>query len=288
MSVCAADYKGRVIIADGAWGTELDKLGCPAGFCREDWNITRPELVQKVAESYVNAGAKIILTNTFGANRFVLDRHHLAENVAAYNRAGAEISKRAAGQRARVFGSIGPSGKMVMMGEVDEDQLFEAFKLQAEALAQGGADALVVETMTELVEAVAAVKAAKTTGLAVAASMTYDSGKNRTCTMMGVTPLQAVAALTDAGADIIGCNCGVGIETYIEVAKILKTATDKPIWVKANAGLPEVENGQIVYRITPEEYAEKARGLVEAGANIIGGCCGTSPEYIRALCGALL
>jgi 5-methyltetrahydrofolate--homocysteine methyltransferase len=288
MPVDIEDLGRRVTVADGAWGTELDRLGCPAGFCREEWNVTRPELVQQVADSYVAAGARILLTNTFGANRYVLGRHSRAEHVAAYNRAGAEISRRAIGDKGHVFGSIGPSGKIVMMGEVKPEELFEGFQLQAQALADGGADALVVETMTEIAEAVAAVRAAKTTGLPVVGSMTFDSGKTRTDTMMGVTPTQAVNALTDAGADIIGCNCGIGIENYIQVAAMLRAATDKPIWVKANAGLPEIEEGRIVYRMSPQEYATKARELVKAGANIVGGCCGTSPEFIRALCVSLL
>src|SRR5439155_2554061 len=133
MAVSARDFAGKKLtISDGAWGTELDKLGCPPGFCREEWNVTRPELIAQVAESYVEAGAQIILTNTFGANRFVLGRHERADKVADFNRAGARISKEAAGDRALVFASIGPSGKIVMIGEVTEDELFEAFKVQAQ------------------------------------------------------------------------------------------------------------------------------------------------------------
>lgn len=283
MSNGAREYLSRLTIADGAWGTELDKLGCPPGFCREEWNVTRPELIEQVARSYVQAGAQILLTNTFGANKFVLDRHERGQQVEAFNRAGAAICKKAAGTSAKVFASIGPSSKIVMIGEVSEDELFDAFSTQAKALAEGGADGLVVETMTELAEATTAVKAAKTTGLPVVGSMTFDSGPNRTNTMMGVTPDQAVEALTAAGADIIGCNCGIGIENYVEVSTMLRAATKLPLWVKANAGLPEIENGQIVYKVTPAEYATRAKDLVKAGVNIIGGCCGTSPDFIRAL-----
>jgi len=281
------DYIGTVTVADGAWGTELDRLGCPAGYCREEWNVSKPELVQEVAASYVQAGSKIILTNTFGGSRYVLDSHRHGDKVEAFNRAGAEISKRAAGDKARVFGSIGPSGKMVVTGEVDENGLFEAFKTQAEALAAGGVDALVVETMTELAEATAAVKAAKTTGLLVVGCMTYDSGPDKTNTMMGVTPQQAVEALTEVGADMIGCNCGIGIDNYITVAGRLRAATDKPLWVKANAGLPEIDGSRVVYRMTPEEFAQKVQELIKAGANVVGGCCGTTPDFIRAICAAL-
>ncbi|MHC4698506.1 MAG: homocysteine S-methyltransferase family protein [Planctomycetota bacterium] len=298
--VFAEDFLGKVTVADGAWGTELDKLGCPPGYCREEWNITKPELVEQVASSYLAAGAEIILTNTLGANRFVLGSHGHADQVAAFNRAGAEISKRAAtdaagpgvpggtgGLPASVFGSIGPSGKMLVMGDVKEDELFEAFKVQAEALAEGGADALVVETMFDLTEAMAAVRAAKSTGLLVVGSMTFDSGKDKTCTMMGVTPERAVEALTEAGADIFGCNCGIGIENYINVAAKLRAATTQPVWVKANAGMPEVKGDQVVYDMKPGEYAQQVVRVVEAGANIVGGCCGTSPEFIAAICQAL-
>lgn len=281
------EFAGKVTVADGAWGTELDKLGCPPGYCREEWNISKPELVQQVAASYVAAGSQVILTNTFGGNRIVLAGHGFDANVEAFNRAGAEISKRAADGKAKVFGSIGPSGKMLLIGEVDEQTLFDAFKQQAEALAAGGADGLVVETMVDLKEAATAVRAAKTTGLPVVGSMTFDSGRDKTCTLMGVTPEQAVAGLIEAGADIVGCNCGIGIDNYIRVAAKLREATDKPIWVKANAGLPEIEGSRVVYKMAPAEFAEKARQLVQAGANIIGGCCGTTPEFVRALCAGL-
>jgi methionine synthase I (cobalamin-dependent) len=288
MTLDAKQYVGSVTIADGAWGTELDKLGCPAGFCREEWNVTRPDLVGKVAQSYVDAGARIILTNTFGANRFVLAKHDRADKVAEFNRAGAAISKQAIAGKGHVFASIGPSSKLLLMKEVTEAELYDAFAEQAQALAEGGADALVVETMTDLNEATTAVRAAKTTGLTVAACMTYDSGKDHTRTMMGTTPEAAAAALIDAGADIIGCNCGIGIDNYIKVAAKLRAVTDKPVWVKANAGLPQVEGDKIVYRMTPEEFGLKAKDLVNAGANIVGGCCGTSPAFIRALAASLL
>ncbi len=283
MAVSAADFIGKVTIADGAWGTELDKLGCPPGYCREEWNVSKPQVVEQVPKAYVEAGSEIILTNTFGANRFVLKGHGHEDRVREFNIAGARISKRAAGGRAKVFASIGPSGHIVMMGEITEDDLFAAFKEQAEALAEGGADGLVVETMTELAEATAAVRAARTTGLPVVASMTYDSGKDKTCTMMGVTPEQAAEALIAAGADIIGCNCGIGIENYIVVAGKLRAVTDKPIWVKANAGMPEIEDNKVFYRMKPSEFADKVKLLVKAGANIVGGCCGTSPDFIAAI-----
>ncbi len=288
MALQVADFEGKVTLVDGAWGTELDKLGCPPGYCREEWNISHPELVEKVAESYLQAGSQIILTNTFGGNRFSLEKHNFGDRVRDFNEAGARISKQCAADRAWVFGSMGPSGKMVVTGEVTEEALYDVFKEQAEALVKGSVDGIVVETMTELAEARAAVKAAKTTGVLVAGCMTYDSGKDKTVTMMGVTPEQAVEELGAAGADIIGCNCGVGIENYIQVTSRLRAATDKPVWVKANAGLPEVQGDMVIYRMTPQQYAEKAKEVVAAGADIIGGCCGTNPEFIKEMKQTLL
>lgn len=280
--------RNTVTVCDGAWGTELDKRGVPPGYCREEWNVSHPDVVQAVAAAYVDAGSQIILTNTFTGNRFVLDRHGLGDRAAEFSRAGAAISRKAAGSKAHVFGSIGPSGKIVMMDEVSKDELYEAFKTQAVALAEGGANAIVCETMTELAEALVALRAVKeNTKLPVAVSLTYDSGPDRTQTLMGVTPKQAAEELTAAGADIVGCNCGVGIENYVTVARLLRKATELPIWVKANAGMPELQDGKVVYKDTPEAFAAKVPKLIDAGANIVGGCCGTSPDHIRAIRHAL-
>lgn len=286
MTARVGEFGSGVTIADGAWGTELDRLGCPPGYCREVWNLEQSQLVEQVASAYVKAGSRIILTNTFGGNRFALGRHGRADEVAVLNREGAAISRRAAGSKAKVFGSMGPSGAMLMMGEVTEDELFDGFREQAEALAQGGAEAIVIETMTDLGEAAAAVRAAKSTGLLVTACMTFDAGPDRTCTMMGITPEQAAKDLTDAGADIIGCNCGIGIDNYIKVTAKYRAVTSKPIWVKANAGMPEVRNARTVYTMQPEEFAQKVKDLIAVGANIVGGCCGTSPAFIKAMVAA--
>ncbi len=283
MAIKVDQFKGKVTIVDGAWGTELDKLGCPAGYCREEWNISRPDLVEKVAKSYVQAGARIILSNTFGANRVTLRKHGHQDRVRDFNKAGANISKKAANNKAFVFASIGPTGRMVLTGEINTTELYDTFKEQAESLADGGADALVIETMTEMAEIEAAVRAAKTTGLPVVACMTFDSGREKTATVMGVAAEKAAKSLVELGADIVGCNCGIGIDNYIKVAAKMRAVVDCPIWVKANAGLPEIDGANIVYRMTPEEFAAKSKELVAAGANIIGGCCGTTPAFIRAL-----
>jgi methionine synthase I (cobalamin-dependent) len=272
------------VITDGGWGTQVQARGLPLGTCPDGWNLTRPEKVEEVARAYVDAGSQVILTNTFGANRFILARHDLAGRVAEINRAGAEISRRAAGDRARVFASIGPSGKMLLMGEVTAEELEDAFAEQAEALAAGGADAIVIETMSDPAEARAAVAAARQTGLPVVASMTFDSGAAKDRTMMGTTPEQAAEALLDAGADCIGSNCGQGIAGFVAICRRLAAASQgRPVWIKANAGLPEIVDGQTVYRQTPAEFAELVPSLVEAGAAFVGGCCGTSPDFIRAV-----
>ncbi len=283
MSVIGELLAKTPVVTDGAWGTQLQARGLKPGDCPDAWNLTRPEMVEEVARAYVEAGSRVILSNTFGSNRVSLARHGLAEKAVELNRAGAAISRRAAGDRAKVFASIGPSGKVLMAGETTEDELRAAFAEQARALAEGGADALVVETMSDLAEAKIALEAAKATGLAVVACMVFDTGKNRDRTMMGNAPEQAAEALTAAGADVIGANCGVGIESYVTVCRRLKAATNRPVWIKANAGLPELVGGTTTWKMTPEAFAGYVPQLVEAGANFIGGCCGTSPEFIRAV-----
>jgi len=267
-------------ITDGAWGTQLQARGLPVGACPDEWNLTQPARVEEVAAAYVAAGSRIILTNTFGANRIRLAEFGLVDQTGEINRRGAAISKRAAGKTASVFASVGPTGKMLVSGDVTADEVLAAFTEQAAALKAGGADALVIETMAELEEATLAITAARTTGLPVVACMTFDTGG---CTMMGVTPVQAAAELTAAGADVIGSNCGNGIAAFVPICQQLRAASPLPIWVKANAGQPEYVDGRITYRITPEEFAAHAPALLKAGASFIGGCCGTTPDHIRVL-----
>jgi len=270
-----------LVLTDGAWGTQLQALGLAPGECPDGWNLTHPDRVRQVAESYVKAGSNVILTNTFRSNRITLAGHGLANRVVEINRAGVEISRSAAGTRVKVFASMGPTGKMLMMGEVTEEEVFAAFVEQASAI--DAADAIVIETMTDIEEARIAVRAAKTTGLPVVASMVFDSGKDKDRTMMGSTPELVAEALTEAGADVIGANCGLGVDGYIPVARRLRAATALPIWIKPNAGLPELIDGHIFYRTTPVEFATQALALREAGVAFVGGCCGTSPEFIQAL-----
>jgi 5-methyltetrahydrofolate--homocysteine methyltransferase len=273
----------KPVLTDGAWGTQLQERGLPIGGCPDAWNLTNPEKVEEVARAYVEAGSRVILTNTFGANRFTLERHGLADRVAEVNRQGAEISRRAAGNSVKVFASIGPTGRMLAMGEIKAEDVRLAFSEQAQALAGGGADAMVVESMTDLEEAKLAVGAAKETGLPVVACIVFGAGKSGDRTIMGVTPERVVEELSAAGADAVGSNCGIGPAAMLPICQRMRAATDLPVWIKPNAGLPELVEGRAVYTTTPEVFAEEARALVSAGADFIGGCCGTSPLFIRAL-----
>ena len=270
------------LLTDGGWGTQLQGLGLGLGECPDGWNLTHPEMVERVASAYVEAGSQVILTNTFRGNRISLAGYGLEGKTAEINRSGAAISKRAAAGRALVFASIGPTGKMLMTGEVSEQELLDAFTEQAQALADGGADALLVETMADIAEASAALRAARATGLPVVVSFVFDSGKNKDRTMMGSSPEQVVKAMEEAGADAIGANCGLGIEGYVPVAKRLTAATSLPVWIKANAGLPEMVADQVVYKTSAETFASHVPALIETGVSFVGGCCGTNPDFIKA------
>ena len=272
------------VVTDGAWGTQLQARGLAIGEFPDAWNLTHPQFVSEVARAYVNAGSRVILTNTFGANRVRLAENSLTDQVVEINQRGVEISKIAAAGKAVVFASIGPTGKLLISGEITPAEIQSAFEEQATALAQGGADGIVVETMADLEEAKLAVVVAKATGLPVVACMVFDSGKNLDRTMMGITPEQAAQELSEAGADVIGANCGQGISRFLPICQRLRVATDRPIWIKPNAGLPQLENGHAVYAGTPADFADQTTGLIAAGAKFIGGCCGTSPEFISAIC----
>lgn len=271
------------VVTDGAWGTQLQQRGLPSGDCPDAWNLSHASQVEEVPRAYVQAGSRIVLTNTFRANRLALASYGLAESVAEINRKGVEISLRAAGEQAMVFGSIGPSGKLLLTEEVSPDELQQAFEQQAVALADAGAAGLVVETMSDLVEAKIALAAAKSTGLPVVACMVFDSGKDLDRTLMGNSAQSIASELTEAGADVIGANCGQGISSYINVCRQLRAATALPLWIKANAGVPQIVDGEVVYRTTAEEFAQFAPALVAAGAQFIGGCCGTDPAFISRL-----
>ena len=278
--------EGKTLVSDGAWGTFLQAKGLQPGECPELWNITHPEAVLDIAQGYIDAGADTIETNSFGGNSFKLEGFGLADRVYEINRKAAEISRQAAGNDKYVLGSIGPTGKILMMGDVTEEELYDAFKEQAMALYDGGADALVIETMTAIDEAEIAVRAAReNTPCEVICTMTFDhlaTGEYRT--MMGVSPSEMVEALKAAGAHIIGANCSNGIEGMIKITEEIRTVDkDIPVLIHANAGLPILQGSCTVFPESPDMMAAFAPQLAKAGANIIGGCCGTTPEHIHRL-----
>jgi 5-methyltetrahydrofolate--homocysteine methyltransferase len=277
---------GKILVSDGGWGTLLQQMGLKAGDCPELWNDTHRESVLKVAQAYVNAGADMIETNSFGGSRIKLAGSGLESRTVELNRKAAEISRQAAGTYIHVLGSIGPTGKIVMMGDIDPQELYDVFAQQAIALVEGGADTLIIETISELEEATTAIKAAReNTNAEIICTMTFSKtvdGEYRT--MMGVSPHEMVPALIDAGAHIIGANCGNGIEDMVGLVEVIRSVNrDIPVLIHANAGLPVFEDGKTVYRETPEQMAGFVEKLINAGANIIGGCCGTTPDHIARI-----
>ena len=275
--------KGKILVSDGAWGTFLQQKGLKPGECPEEWNISRAEDVFEIAQSYIEAGADMIETNSFGGTSFKLANYGLADKVFELNKAAAEISRKAAGPDRFVLGSVGPTGKLLMMEEVTEDELYEAFKEQSMALEAGGVDAIMIETMTDLEEARIAVKAAReNTQCEVFCTMTFDKiigGEYRT--MMGISPTEMTEMLVESGADVIGANCGNGIADMIGIVKEIRLVNATiPILIHANAGLPHYCDGETTFPESPEDMAANVKEIAEAGANIIGGCCGTTPGHI--------
>jgi len=275
--------RGTVTLTDGAWGTEFQRLGATQSACTDEWNLSKPDFVRQVAESYITAGSRVLLTNTFRANPISLSQYGMQDRFEAINRAAVRLSKQAAGDMALVFASLGPSGKMLLSKEITADQLKAAFSRQVQVLAAEHPDAILIETMTDLVEARIAAAAALETGLPVIVSFVFDSGKNHDRTIMGVTPEQVAASLASDGVHAIGANCGRGIRDFIPICKRLAATSPLPIWMKPNAGLPEMIVGVAHYKTTPTEFAASAQELCDAGATFLGGCCGTSPEFIRTL-----
>jgi 5-methyltetrahydrofolate--homocysteine methyltransferase len=278
--------EGKTLVSDGAWGTFLQQKGLKPGECPELWNVTRPDDVFDIAINYINAGSDMIETNSFGANAFKLEHYGLASRAFELNRAAALISRKAAGENSLVLGSIGPTGKMILMGDVTFEELYNAFAEQAIGLEAGGADALVIETMSDIEEAKAAIRACKeNTSCEVICTMTFErSGDKMYYTMMGFTPSQMVEELQNTGISVIGANCGNGIKDMVGIVEeIRKVNKDIPVLIHANAGLPVLKDGKTVFPESPSEMAGYADKLIGAGANIIGGCCGTTPEHIKLI-----
>ena len=277
---------GERLVSDGAWGTMLQTAGMKPGVCPELWCVERPNDVLAIAKAYVAAGADMIETNSFGGNAIKLQHFGLQDRVRELNEAAARISRKAAGENRHVIASIGPTGKLLLMGDVKEEELYAAFRDQAEALEAGGADACCIETFMAIDEALLAVRAAReNTKLEIVCTFTFErtvQGEYRT--MMGVSPTEMAKAMYDAGVDVVGANCGNGMERMADIVKEIRAAAPQsPILVHANAGAPVTVEGKTVFRETPELMVRYAEKVLAAGANIIGGCCGTTPDHIKAL-----
>jgi len=272
----------KLMILDGAMGTMLQQAGLKPGDCPERLNLEHPEAVKGIHRAYLEAGSDIIHTNTFGANRFKLGAYGLGDRVAEINQSAVKLALEAAGGKALVAADIGPTGRMARpFGELEFDQFFEAFAEQVRAAVQAGADLISIETMSDLMEVRAAVIAAReNSGIPVMAEMTFEQGGR---TLMGTDPATAAIVLDALGTDIIGANCSGGPAQLLEVIRLMRTVTDRPLVVQPNAGLPYLVAGRTVFPETPEGMAAYVCQLVAAGAVIIGGCCGTTPDHIRAI-----
>jgi len=274
------------LVADGAMGTMLMQKGLLPGDCPEKINLENPELLEEIAREYIDAGAEIIQTNTFGASPLKLKLYNLDDRTEEININAVRAARKAADGKAFVAASCGPCGQLLKpYGDISPEVVQAQFERQIKALVSGGIDLLCIETITDLNEAILAISAAKSVSplLPVCAMMTFDATPRGFFTIMGVSIEQAATGLAKAGADIIGSNCGNGIERMIEIAIKLKTYTKLPITIRPNAGLPVLEGEVLTWPDSPELLAEKCDAMLTVGVNIIGGCCGTTPTHIAAI-----
>lgn len=272
-----------LLFLDGAMGTMLQTFGLQPGECPELLNVSRPDWVKKIHRSYAKAGADIVETNTFGGNRIKLGSYGLSEMAYELNYAGVRLAKEATeGMDVFVAASMGPTGRLMEpLGDVDFHTCYEAFKEQVRAFQDAGADIISIETMSSLDEAKCALMAARdTTNLPIICHLSFDRGGR---TIMGDDPVSAVAVSQTLGAFAVGANCSVGPSEMVAVIHAMSKVSDIPISAEPNAGLPELIDGVVVYPETPETMAEHAEELVRAGASIVGGCCGTTPEHVSAI-----
>ncbi len=285
--------KKRLLIVDGAMGTMLQSAGLGLGECPELWNIEHAESVQDIHEDYLKAGADIIVTNTFGGSPEKLKMFGLQERTEEINRAGAELAAKARGACGRskpalIFGSVGPTGELLEpLGTATPQSLLEQFAVQIRALVEGGVDAIIVETMISPEEAILAARAAKSVlqSLPVIVNLTYEPTPHGPRTMMGTSPERFVKMLADQNISVdgVGTNCGTGADDMVSVVAALRGCTRMPIVAYPNAGMPRMQDSVAVYDEAPDEFAEKTAKLADAGAAMVGGCCGTTPEHINQL-----
>ncbi len=289
-SLLARIQSGEIVVADGAMGTMLMARGLESGKAPEMINLERPQILEEIARLYIEAGADIVQTNTFGASPLKLVKSNLADKTKEINAAGVRAARNAAGNSAFVSASVGPSGRILKpYGDTEPKEVYESFLAQITVLAESGVDALCIETMTDVSEALLALDAAKKIASAtpVIVTMTFESTSKGFVTIMGTSIERAAKELEAHGADIIGSNCGNGIEQMVRIARDFRACTKLPIIIQPNAGLPQLKGGEIVYPETPEFFASKVPDLLEAGVSIIGGCCGTTPAHIKAIRGVI-
>jgi len=286
-SILSLIKAGKVLVGDGGWGTLLIKAGMQAGECPELWNIDHPDIVSDIAISYKEAGADLVSTNSFGGNRIKLKSYGLENKAKELNRKSAYLTRKAVGEEHHVLASIGPSGKFIITGDVSEDELYEAFREQAIALEEGGADACTIETMSDLDEARCAIYAVKeNTNLEIIVSFTFkrSSDGERFNTMMGTTPETFIQEMKKIGVPILGVNCTLSVEDMnVLLQKMYTYEKETPFLVYPNAGQPQLTNEGIRYPETPEIFKKYVFDFYKNGARIIGGCCGSTPEHIRAI-----
>lgn len=278
---------GAVFVADGATGSNLTHRGIPAGKSGEAWVLENQFEITRLAADFVNAGADIILTCTFGASRLHLEQLGLADRAEDINRTAVKLARTAGKDESLVAGSIGPTGQMLKpYGALSVEVAEETYAEQAHWMAESGVDLIVIETQFDLGEAGAAVRAVRSvTDLPLVCSFSFDRG---TRTMMGVSPARAAQAFAESGVDLLGINCGRSLEDNFIALQELRAATKLPIWFKPNAGLPSVDkDANAFYKTTPEEMAKGVSAWAGAGAQVIGGCCGTSPQHLQAIAAAV-
>ena len=280
----------KPILLDGAMGTMLMEAGLESGDPPEEWNVLHPDRVRRVHRAYIEAGSQIILTNSFGGTAPRLAMHRLEDRVMELNRAAAELARTEADDVERIVlvaGSMGPTGQMLQpVGEMTFQEARQAFADQAAGLAAGGIDLFWIETMSAVKEVKAAVAGIRAVSeLPISATMSFDTHGH---TMMGISPVQAVEQLTALDLDLVGANCGTGSDELIETVQTMRKANPSvPLVAKANAGVPQVVDGDVVYNGTPALMAEYAVEVYRKGARLIGGCCGNTPEHIQAMADAL-
>jgi 5-methyltetrahydrofolate--homocysteine methyltransferase len=281
---------GEILCGDGAWGTQLMARGLKPGKSPEALNLSTPGALAEIASLYLEAGAQLITTNTFGGSPLKLASYGLDDRTEEINAAAVEALKPVVAGKAYISASIGPTGKLLKpYGDTEPEAISDGFARQIGAVIEAGADVVCIETMIDLTEGRLAVQAARSisSDIPIIATMTFDQTPRGYFTTMGVSVEKACAGLADAGADVIGSNCGNGIEKMIEIAGEFKRHSTVPVIIQSNAGVPENRGGEVVYPETPDFMAERVRQLIDLGVAIIGGCCGTGPDHIRAFRAAI-